>query len=249
MIRTLAIAWLLALAPACSKQARREGVQMPPAPERDAAIDLPADHAAGGASDGVADRAIDAEDPPDSGVEGPGSFTLDLTNLQDRFGRIPLFVQNGAVLVFALDLSAPRRTLATTGPDTIQSVDTRIPCPAIVGAEAGARGVLGKSLAAAQVPRRDTAVIDRLDLEMPYGGTPVMNQPLRPSKLCLGTRRAGGDWTWSFVPTHAVLDDAAGKATARIDFGRLMMTEPVDAVGVLFDSQAFVRTVRFQVRR
>lgn len=223
-----------------------------PSPEVRPGMDLPPDMNADSArldGDSLPTDGPLRDGPPGGEETGPepGTFTIDLGGARDANQRSPLTISNRAVALFALDLSTPLRRISSFAVDTVTTVDTRVPCPAPNESQAALAGLLDQSVGSAAIPRKDTAILSWLDLEMPFDSVPP-SEPSQPTSLCLGVRLAGGSWIWTWRPTVASADTVRSEARARIDFEALGINGKVDAVAVLFEKRAYLRTLRFKVR-
>jgi hypothetical protein len=179
---------------------------------------------------------------PDGPIVRPGitTLTLDVSGLSTR-GVLTVAGYGG--FAFPFNPALPKRVLATISASTIVNLVSKnhITCHAT---EAEAI----KFISSTPVTGLGAATVVELRVDMPLHIAGDTFEHL-PTEFCVGFRRAGA-WTWQPMPLQAFLMRDAGRALLVASIGPQPAGSPgVDALGVLAEGGAVVRTIEIDIRR
>jgi hypothetical protein len=186
-------------------------------------------------------RAADSR-PPDGPPVRPGitTLTLDVSGVSTR-GVLAVVGYGG--FAFPFNPALTRRALTTVSAATIVNLAStnHMTCHA---SEADAI----KFISSLPVTSLGSATVVELRVDMPLY-VPGDTFEHLPTEFCVGFRR-GGTWTWQPMPLQALLMRDTGHALLVASIGPQPAGSPgVDALGVLAEGGAVVRTIEIDIRR
>jgi hypothetical protein len=192
-----------------------------------------------------ADRADQMDAGPDRAA-GVSTLLLDFSQITTvvagKSVTGDLIISHYGYTAFPIDPGMPERKLKQLSASTVVTIaasDTCFASPAEVV----------KKLAATTITSLGAATVLEVRLSMPHK-IPQDDHEHIPGLFCIGYRRRGGGWTWQPTPLDSLYQPELGRS-----FGQATLGTPgvgaadVDAIAVLSETGAALRTVEVDVRK